>query len=223
MAINKYMKKNPIILFTAFTVTTFLYSCAGESNQNQSKAADSLLISVSSDTTIHAEISAEEEGSEEIEITYTDTTILVKGNYTITQIAYNDGERDGIENRIINNKTKKSYTIGGGIIETSENFLIIGNDGSETTNEQNLTIAKIEDGTTLFNLEYKDSYKIEKNNLKLWVVVAKENVKDLNKLPNCEKEMKDTPQNIGFAEEQIVNLKTGELIHSGKYKCVFVE
>jgi hypothetical protein len=86
-----------------------------------------------------------------------------------------------------------------------------------------MTIAKIEDGSTLFDFEYKDSYKIEKNNLKLWVVVAKDNIKDLSLLPNCEKEMKDSPQNIGYAEEQIVNLKTGELKHSGKFKCIFVE
>ena len=217
------MKKISLIQLAFVSAATLLYSCGGESTQNQTSTTDSLSMNISSDTTINAEISVGEEGEEEVAITYTDTTIEVKGDYTITEISFNDGERDGIENTVENNKTKKSYKIGGGIFEITDNYLLIGNDGHETTSQQYLTIAKIEDGNTLFDFEYKDNYKIEKNNLQLWVVVVKNNVKDLSLLPNCEKEMKDSPQNIGYAEEQIVNLKTGELKHSGKYKCVFVE
>lgn len=217
------MKKISLIQLAFVSAATLLYSCGGESTQNQTSTTDSLSMNISSDTTINAEISVGEEGEEEVAITYTDTTIEVKGDYTITEISFNDGERDGIENIVENNKTKKSYKIGGGIFEITDNYLLIGNDGHETTSQQYLTIAKIEDGNTLFDFEYKDNYKIEKNNLQLWVVVVKNNVKDLSLLPNCEKEMKDSPQNIGYAEEQIVNLKTGELKHSGKYKCVFVE
>lgn len=217
------MKKTSLIQVAFFAIATLLYSCSSDSNQSQTATTDSLSININSDTTIHAEISVGEEGEEEVAITYTDTTIKVKGDYTITEIGYNDGERDGIENTVENNKTKKSYKIGGGIFEITDNYLLIGNDGSETTSQQNMTIAKIEDGSTLYDFEYKDNYKIEKNNLKIWVVVSKNNIKDLSLLPNCEKEMKDSPQNIGYAEEQIVNLKTGELKHSGKFKCIFVE
>ncbi len=208
-----------ILLFSLF----LLASCGSNSSTPAENTVDSVSIKAQQDSINNLNSANELISEDALEVTYLDTTIEVMGDYTVSQIRYNDGERDNLTNMVKNNKSGVSYELGGEIHKKVGNFFLVGNDGSETTIEQYLRVAKAEDGQSIHNFIYQDEYKIEKDNLIILVVISKGDILDQTKIPNCEEEMKDNLQNIGYAEEQIVNLKTGELKHTQKYKCVFVQ
>ncbi|MFY8021166.1 MAG: hypothetical protein ACOVP1_08210 [Bacteroidia bacterium] len=208
-----------ILLFSLF----LLASCGSNSSTPAENTIDSASIKAQQDSINNLNSTNELISEDALEVTYLDTTIEVMGDFTVSQIRYNDGERDNITNMVKNNKSGVSYELGGEIHKKVGNFFLVGNDGSETTNEQYLRVAKVEDGNGIHDFIYQDEYKIEKDNLIILALVNTREVSDQTKLPNCEEEMKNPSLSFATAEEQIVNLKTGELKHTQKYKCVRVE
>jgi hypothetical protein len=208
-----------ILLFSLF----LLASCGSNSSTPAENTVDSVSIKAQQDSINNLNSANELISEDALEVTYLDTTIEVMGDYTVSEIRYNDGERDGITNIVKNNKNGVSYELGGEIHKKVGNFFLVGNDGSESSIEEYLHVIKAEDGKSIYDFFYQEEYKIEKENLIIFVIINKGDVSDQTKLPNCEEEMKDNLQNIGYAEEQIVNLKTGELKHTQKYKCVHVQ
>jgi hypothetical protein len=208
-----------ILLFSLF----LLASCGSNSSTPAENIIDSASIKAQQDSINNLNSTNELISEDALEVTYLDTTIEVMGDFTVSRITYNDGERDLITNMVKNNKSGVSFELGGAIHKKVGNFFLVGNDGSETTNDQYLRVAKAEDGNGIHDFIYQDEYKIEKDNLIILALINEREVSDKSKLPNCEEEMKNTTHNFAIAEEQIVNLKTGELKHTQKYKCVFVQ
>ncbi len=212
----------PSISFLIVTLL-FIISCGSNSTTLNENTIDSASFKAQQDSINNFNSTNELISEDALEVTYLDTIIEVMGDFTVSRITYNDGERDLITNMVKNNKSGVSFELGGEIHKKVGNFFLVGNDGSETTNEQYLRVAKAEDGNWIHDFIYQDEYKIEKDNLIILALINTREVSDQTKLPNCEEEMKNTSLGYATAEEQIVNLKTGELKHTQKYKCVSVQ
>lgn len=216
----------------AFILCSFflLNSCSSDPANDAAQKSDSLLVSavdsISEGESEKGDL-VEDVHMEEVQLNYSfkDSVVQTCGDYSIVSIPYNveDEENNGTEVRVLNTRTGFRYVAYGNVAQPWGEYMLMEDNEGSTTNEQQFFIVRLKDGEHVLNVNYKESYSFKNGMLYFKAVVNQQDITDKSKLPDCSKAFKDNPTNIGYTEEQSFNFKNGELKHTEKFACTFIE